>query len=308
MKKFFLAVAAVACSLSAAAEGYQVNNLSSRQNGMGHVGTAMKLGSESVWFNPAAAAFQQSKFDISFGVTGIAAKATYTSLPDYRGGELSRAVSDNKISTPLYFYANYKPTEWMSVGLAFNTPFGSSMNWGNDWQGAHLIQQIDLASYNFQPTVSFRIGKHLSVGAGLMVTWGSFDLSKSLLPVGASTNATLNALAGRLNPALAGTTLFDAAGNRAIASVDLEGKAKAGVGVNVGIMWDINEQWSLGFTYRSRIDMKVDDGSIGLRLIDNPQIAAVVSQALPMVMDGLTPEVVAASKIETELPLPGSLT
>ncbi len=156
--------------------------------------------------------------------------------------------------------------------------------------------------------MSFRIGKHLSVGAGLMVTWGSFDLSKSLLPVGASTNATLNALAGRLNPALAGTTLFDAAGNRAIASVDLEGKAKAGVGVNVGIMWDINEQWSLGFTYRSRIDMKVDDGSIGLRLIDNPQIAAVVSQALPMVMDGLTPEVVAASKIKTELPLPGSLT
>ena len=94
-----------------------------------------EAGPESVWFNPAAAAFQQSKFDISFGVTGIAAKATYTSLPDYRGGELSRAVSDNKISTPLYFYANYKPTEWMSVGLAFNTPFGSSMNWGNDWQG-----------------------------------------------------------------------------------------------------------------------------------------------------------------------------
>lgn len=308
MKKFFLSLAAAALSLSALAEGYQVNNLSSRQNGMGHVGTAMKLGSESLWFNPAAAAFQQSKFDISFGVTGIASKGTYTSLPDYRGGELIHATSDNKISTPLYFYANYKPTKWMSVGVAFNTPFGSTMNWGNDWTGAHLIQEINLAAYNFQPTVSFRIGKHLSVGAGLMVTWGSFDLSKSLLPVGAATNATLNALAGQLNPALAGTALFNAAGDRAIASVDLEGKAKAGLGVNVGIMWDINEQWSLGFTYRSRIDMKVDDGSIGLRLIDNPQIAAVVSQALPLVMNGLSPEAIAASKIKTELPLPGSLT
>ena len=76
MKKVLLLLAATAATLAASAEGYQVNNLSSKQNGMGHVGTAMKLNSESVWFNPAAAAFQQSKFDISVGITGIASKAT----------------------------------------------------------------------------------------------------------------------------------------------------------------------------------------------------------------------------------------
>ena len=288
MKKLLLLFAAGTLSLTAMAEGYQVNNLSSRQNGMGHVGTAMKLGSESLWFNPAAAAFQRPAFDISFGVTGIASKATYTSLPDYRGGELLHFTSDNKISTPLYLYANYKPADWVSVGLVFNTPFGSTMNWGDNWAGAHVIQNINLEAYNFQPTVSFRIGKHLSVGAGLMLTWGNFDLAKSLMPVGAGTNTLLNGLAGQLSPALAGTNLFDAAGNNAIASVDLEGKAKLGVGVNLGIMWDINKEWSLGFSYRSQINMKVDDGSIDLRLIDNPQIAA--------------------SKIKTELPLPGTLT
>ncbi len=67
----------------------------------------------------------------------------------------------------------------MSAGLVFNTPFGSSMNWGDDWAGAHLIQSINLKAYNLQPTVSFRIGKHVSVGAGLMLTWGSFDLSRA---------------------------------------------------------------------------------------------------------------------------------
>ena len=46
------------------------------------MGTAMKLNSESIWFNPAAASFQDSEFDISVGITGIASKATYTSLPD----------------------------------------------------------------------------------------------------------------------------------------------------------------------------------------------------------------------------------
>ena len=49
MKKIFLLLAAAAAASGAYAEGYQVNNLSSKQNGMGHVGTAMKLNSESIW-------------------------------------------------------------------------------------------------------------------------------------------------------------------------------------------------------------------------------------------------------------------
>lgn len=138
MKKLFLLLATAAVTSGAYAEGYQVNNLSSKQNGMGHVGTAMKLNSESIWFNPAAASFQNSRFDISVGITGIASKATYTSLPDYTGkAKPLHYTSDNSIATPLYAYFNYKPLDWMSVGLAFNTPFGSSMDWGNNWPGGN---------------------------------------------------------------------------------------------------------------------------------------------------------------------------
>ena len=92
MKKLFLVLAAAAIASGAYAEGYQVNNLSSKQNGMGHVGTAMKLNSESIWFNPAAASFQSTQFDFSVGVTGIDSKATYTTLPDYTG----KTQSDRK--------------------------------------------------------------------------------------------------------------------------------------------------------------------------------------------------------------------
>ena len=100
MKKIFLLLAAAAAASGAYAEGYQVNNLSSKQNGMGHVGTAMKLNSESIWFNPAAASFQDSEFDISVGITGIASKATYTSLPDYTGKtKPQHYTSDNSIAT-----------------------------------------------------------------------------------------------------------------------------------------------------------------------------------------------------------------
>lgn len=81
MKKLFLVLAAAAIASDAYAEGYQVNNMSAKQTGMGHVGTAMKLNSESIFFNPAATAFQTSKFDISAGMTGILSNVSYRSLP-----------------------------------------------------------------------------------------------------------------------------------------------------------------------------------------------------------------------------------
>ena len=77
MKKLFLVLAAAAIASGAYAEGYQVNNLSTRQTGMGHVGTAMKLNSESIFFNPAATAFQDSKFDLSVGAAGILSYCTF---------------------------------------------------------------------------------------------------------------------------------------------------------------------------------------------------------------------------------------
>ena len=57
MKKLFLVLAAAAIASGAYAEGYQVNNLSSKQNGMGHVGTAMKLNSESILVQPRSRGF-----------------------------------------------------------------------------------------------------------------------------------------------------------------------------------------------------------------------------------------------------------
>ena len=164
MKKILLALAAAGMTAGAFAEGYQVNNFSARQAGMANVGTAMKLGSESIYFNPAAAAFQESKFDISLGATGILSSVTASTLPTADNGYKSdlQETSDNKMSTPLHMYINYKPSKRWSVGLGFYTPNGSSMNWGSNWSGAHLIQDINLAAYTIQPTVSFKICDRLS--------------------------------------------------------------------------------------------------------------------------------------------------
>ncbi len=74
MKRFVFA-ALIAAAISGAdvayAEGYQVNTLSARQNGMGHTGTALKLGAESMIFNPAGLGFLDKNLEFQASVTGI---------------------------------------------------------------------------------------------------------------------------------------------------------------------------------------------------------------------------------------------
>lgn len=297
MKKIFLFLAASFLALpSLRAEGYQVNNLSSRQNGMGHVGTALKLNSESLWFNPAAAAFQHSKFDLSAGLTGIYSYVKYNNI-DYTGEHRISAESDNKIS--MYVYFNYKPTDRLGVGIAFNTPFGSSMDWNDNWAGAHLVQNIHLKAYQIQPTISFRICKGLAVGAGLSIAWGNFDLSRSMFPVGAATN---NLIADVLTSKGLGlyAPLFADAGDRALVSAKLQGDSKVAVGVNLGLMWDITDEWTVGFSYRSRLKMEVKHGTADLHYL-SPEIQQVLTNT------GLIPRL-SEGTFNTELPLPTNLT
>lgn len=298
MKQLLLTLSALLLATTATAEGYQVNTLSAKQLGMGHVGTGMKLNSESIYFNPAGAAFQSSRFTFSVGVTGIKSNATYLSNNDYRGDALTEAHSDNKISTPIYAYFNYKPTRNLAVGIGFYTPYGSSMNWGDDWVGAHLIQSINLQAYTIQPTVSYKFWDKLSVGVGMTVTWGTFDLSRSMFPVGAQTNNTIAAL---LTAAGQGqyAPLFTQAGDRSLVSAKLKGDAATAIGVNAGIMWDINPQWTLGFSYRSKLKMKVKNGTARLQYA-SPEIGQVLAAT------GMIPDL-GSAVVATELPLPANL-
>lgn len=294
MKKIFLLLTAAAISSGAMAEGYQVNNMSAKQTGMGHVGTAMKLNSESIFFNPAATSFQTSKFDISVGATGIFSNVSYRSLPTLENGYKSGPAekSDNKLSTPIHVYFNYKPIDKLAVGVGFFTPNGSSMNWGDNWSGAHLVQSINLKAYTVQPTVSWKICDNLSIGAGLMITWGSFDLSRSMLPTSSgnltaagglqlasgklqqkidalqATNPSapeIPVLQGYVSQADAGAAYFGSHfANESFVSAKLAGDADVAIGVNAGILWDITDQWSVAMSYRSRMDMQVGKGKATL--------------------------------------------
>ncbi len=294
-------------SASAMAEGYQVNLLSAKQAGMGHVGVAMKLGAESMHFNPAGLGFLEGTVDVSAGVSGIMSKATY------ENGNYS-ASTDNKISTPMYAYAGFRINDYLKAGVAVTTPYGSSLNWGKNWAGASLVQDISLQSFSFQPTISWKITDNLSIGAGAMIFKGNFSLSRAIMP--ASSLAFLGPSAdgtpgmGALIPGY--NEYHKEHGNDNHISTTLSGNSKIGVGYNVGIMWDINDKWSLGASYRSNVNMKVSNGKAELQYADEKAFKQILATVNAMLQGaGQNPIVIPPldkGTFKAQLPLPSNLT
>lgn len=268
MKKLFVTACLSVLSFTyAAAEGYQVNAQSTKQAGMGHVGAAMKLGAESMHFNPAGMAFMENNIHLSAGVSGIFSKGKFT-----QGDYLQR--TDNTPSTPFYLYAGFKIYDFLAAGVSVTTPYGSAMDWGKDWKGAHLVQDISLKAFNIQPTVSWKITDRLSIGAGLMMEFGNIKLSRALIGPG-----QMNTMAEKLLPQLApvlqanpqwaglvNTMVQDIEKYRdaSAASVNLRGDAGVRMGFNVGAMFDVNDKITLGVSYRSKVTARVKEGDISL--------------------------------------------
>jgi long-chain fatty acid transport protein len=50
----------------------------------------------------------------------------------------------------------------------------------------------------------------------------------------------------------------------AAASVNINGKANLRLGFNVGAMYDINDKWTIGASYRSKVKAKVKEGDVSL--------------------------------------------
>lgn len=270
MKKFLAAAIAATTAFAGMAEGYQVNTFSAKQEGMGHVGVAMKLGSESQIFNPGALAFSTETLEVSAAMSAI--KATANATYDGR-----KYTTSNKVSTPMNFSASFRVYDNFYAGVTLYTPYGSSIDWGLSWPGSVLNQSVDLKVFTVQPTLSWRILDNLSVGAGLMISWGSVDLNKALV-----SSTSMDRLIGLMNlPAqLAGQPApFKPYGAIPPASVNLTGDSQLALGVNAGILWDVLPNLSVGASFRSKMQMHVKAGDASVSYADE-QARQILGQTL----------------------------
>ncbi len=228
MKKIFYSSLFFTIFYIGYSQGYQVNLQGQVQQGMGGAGTACMQDAASLFFNPGGASFVNGTA-VDIGVTPTIARSAFM---DANTNQVSR--TNSPVSTPFTVYGLFavKDSSKLKLGLAIYTPFGSTVQWEDGWTGRFALTRLQLRAIFFQPTVSYKINNKLGIGAGFVYADGKVNLQKDI-PV------------------------IDANGNYAHA--ELEGKAN-GYGFNAGIYFKPIEKLSIGLTYRSQINMKVNSG------------------------------------------------
>lgn len=226
MKIRILIIASMCISTSALAGGYRVALQGQKALGMGHTGVAMSDSSEVVFFNPAAMSFLENDYDISGGITLIDSVIKYQNQTANTSAE-----TDNPMGTPISFYLSQRYDKEFSYGVGVYTPYGNAVEWQKDWEGSHLVNNIELKAIYIQPTISYKLNDEYSVGFGPTIVYGSVKFNRNL-----------------------STSLVDANGNRS--NVTLEAKGVTALGYNIGFFAKPSEEISVGISYRSKVTMQ----------------------------------------------------
>jgi long-chain fatty acid transport protein len=236
MKKLFTSlILMILFNAACFASGYQVLLQGNRTTGMGNLGTAMYRDVSSLFFNPGAMAFTDHN-GVMIGFNPIFATNAYWDSETQNSSYT--AETDNPMGTPFHVFAVWGPGESnLKFGIGAFTPFGSGVNWGSEWSGRDLLNELTLRAIQIQPTVAYRIGDRFSIGAGLDVTIGSVALQRTLL------------LDGRTS----GSEYVEG-------SVKLDGSAKTALGFNIGVLFKASDKLDIGLDYRSKVDMEVEGG------------------------------------------------
>jgi long-chain fatty acid transport protein len=208
--------------------GYQLNLQGLRQLAMGGGGTAVPWDASTIFYNPGGLS-RLDGFQAYGSVQLIIPRVQYVNEATGRSER-----TENQTFTPfnLYVGGTIKGVEGLGVGLGVYTPFGSGVSWADNWSGRYVIQNIELQSFFFQPTVSYRFNDAVSIGAGFVYAYGNVEVARAL-PI-----QYTSGLDGQ---------------------AELDGNA-TGMGYNVGISLKAGEDWHFGISYRSRVDMHVKDG------------------------------------------------
>ncbi|MGI9526943.1 MAG: OmpP1/FadL family transporter [Weeksellaceae bacterium] len=220
------------------AGGYRVSLQGVRQAALGAQGAVLSHDASVAFFNPAALAFVDSKFSVAIGGFGIKLNSTYQNPNTFENAE-----TNNPVGTPLYAAASYKPTDKLALGVSLTTPFGSTIDWGNEWGGRYVIDRIELKSYFIQPTVSYRFNDWFGVGVGYIMASGEVNIQKQV-------------------------SVGDTDGSSEISTDDASGN-----GFNVGVYIKPHDKVTLGVAYRSIVRMKVDNGDVSFNNIPSLALA-----------------------------------
>jgi len=208
------------------AGGFQVNEHGARATGMGGAVFANIHDASAIYFNPGALGFMPGT-NVILGSTLIFPSSTFTGPAPLT----TETDAESQMFYPSTLYASHTLDTGLAFGLGIFNPYGLGTEWPEDWPGRALGIKSTLRTFFFNPTIAYRIGDNLGIGAGFNYVYATVNLTQALPLQDFGIPAE-----GRAD--------FDGTGD--------------GIGWNIGIYFSPSDQITLGLAYRSSIDLEFD--------------------------------------------------
>jgi len=209
-----------------------------------------------------AGAFQAANTYVNStaGQTAIATN-TQAALTGYAQVMTAGGHSENASATDVApsatvpgLYVAIPVSEKLAFGIAANSYFGLKSDFGNSYAGSEHAGETSIETMYLTPSVAYKVTDSVSVGLGLQYIHGTGKLSNYASP---QVEAISSVLAQCADPTDLSNCNAAAVVPQGTTLIDLEGDGDA-FGVQVGLLWEISDDSSIGFRYQSEVEMEFD--------------------------------------------------
>ncbi len=246
----------------AGASGFALLEQSASRLGTAFAGTATAADdATTVYFNPAGmTALRQPEGVVSASGIGIASEfrndSSVAAFAQPLGGNGGDAGAWNLVPAA-YFVLPVGDT--LAFGFGVNAPFGLKLVYDEGWIGRFQALHSEIKTYNFNPSVAWRVSERISLGLGVNYQRLDAELTNDVNYSAVIAQGVQQlVLAGQISPATGNAVIAANAGRSGRARVRGDDHAW---GFNVGALFNLTDDTRLGLAYRSSIDYTVE-GSI----------------------------------------------
>lgn len=165
-------VALAATTSIASAGGFAPHEQSAYFLGTSFAGSAAGGALSSMFWNPAALGqFNGINSDSSYSLILPDTEITATGgiLNGFSPNKSSGDIGDTAVLPASYF--SYQLNDQAVLGLGVNAPFGLTTDGNYSWVGSPLARESKIATYNFTPTLAYRVSPGVIVAAGVQIEY-----------------------------------------------------------------------------------------------------------------------------------------
>lgn len=262
-----IAAALGAVSLSSHASGYRFGSQSVSAQSTAEANSAEAADASTVYANPAGLTYLDGT-QIAVGVTAVVPHSSFSDTGSRRftgtssGGLTTQdSYTPGMVAAPSLYVSKKISDQWVA-GFGLFVPYGTKLDYDNNWSGRYALTNVKLESINLNPSIGFKLNEQHSFGFGL-----NAQFMKANLGQGVDVPGSIAALTGTPAAATLLRTVVAAGGNPAVLASVKDGHGSMngedwGYGWNLGYLFQLDPDTRLGLSYRSAISHKLKGSAV----------------------------------------------